>query len=43
MPRVTNFDKNPAFPPAVEALKAEGVWAFYRGEYICVSASISTT
>ncbi len=25
MPRVINVDKNPAFPPAVEALKAEGV------------------
>jgi transposase, IS6 family len=25
VPRVINVDKNPAFPPAVEALKAEGV------------------
>ena len=25
MPRVINVDKNPAFPPAVEALKAEGI------------------
>jgi len=24
LPRVINVDKNPAFPPAVEALKAEG-------------------
>ena len=24
MPRVTNVDKNPAYPAAVEALKAEG-------------------
>ena len=24
MPRVTNVDKHPAFPPAVEALKEEG-------------------
>ena len=25
VPRVINVDKNPAFPPAVEALKAEGI------------------
>jgi len=25
VPRVTNVDKNPAFPPAVAELKAEGV------------------
>ena len=25
VPRVLNVDKNPAFPPAVEALKAEGI------------------
>ena len=25
VPRVINVDKNPAFPPAVEGLKAEGV------------------
>ena len=25
MPRVINVDQNPAFPPAVEALKAEGI------------------
>jgi transposase, IS6 family len=25
VPRVINVDKNPAFPPAVEVLKAEGV------------------
>jgi transposase, IS6 family len=25
VPRVINVDKNPAFPPAVEALKVEGV------------------
>ncbi len=27
MPRVINVDKNPAFPPAVEALKTEGILA----------------
>jgi len=25
VPRVINVDQNPAFPPAVEALKAEGI------------------
>ena len=25
VPRVINVDKNPAFPPAMEALKSEGV------------------
>jgi transposase-like protein len=39
LPRVINGDKNPAFPPAVEALKTEGVLPV---ESICGSASIST-
>jgi hypothetical protein len=36
--RVINVDKNPAYPAAVEALKAEGTLA----EFVCGSANIST-
>ncbi len=31
MPRVMNVDKNPAYPAAVEALKAEGAWRTLQG------------
>jgi len=40
MPRVMNVDKNPAYPAAVEALKADG--AIPAGS-LYVSASISIT
>jgi transposase, IS6 family len=39
IPRVINVDKNPAYPAAVEALKAEGT---LPAEFFCASASIST-
>ena len=38
VPRVINVDKNPAYPAAVEALKAK---ATSRAEFICASASTS--
>ena len=38
IPRVINVDKNPAYPAAVEALKAE---VLSPAEFICASASIS--
>jgi hypothetical protein len=39
MPRVINVDKNPAYPAAVEALKAVGA---SQAGFDCASASIST-
>src|SRR5271155_5144090 len=39
IPRVINVDKNPAYPAAVEALKAEGT---LPAEFVFASASIST-
>jgi transposase-like protein len=39
VPRVINVDKNPAYPAAVEALKAE---VASRAEFACASVSIST-
>jgi len=39
VPRVINVDKNPAFPPAVEALKAEGILLVAS---FCVNANTST-
>jgi transposase-like protein len=40
MPRVMNVDKNPAYPAAVEALKADS--ALFAGSNY-VNANISTT
>jgi transposase, IS6 family len=39
IPRVINVDKNPAYPAAVDALKAT---VYFRTESGCVSASILT-
>jgi hypothetical protein len=39
IPRVINVDKNPAYPAAVEALKAEGT---LPAEFVCGNANIST-
>jgi transposase-like protein len=36
MPRVMNVDKNPAYPAAIEALKAEGA---LRVGFACANAS----